>query len=134
MPNAYTPCLTVSGDVIVRRTRRLPIKGEVLVREGDKVTPEQVVARAKLPGPLQTIKLAEKLGIEPRDVPSMFKLKAGDSVEKGEIVAESKGFLGRFGKHSVASEYTGTIEAVSEITGSVLVSESPIPVEVDAYI
>jgi len=63
MPNAYTPGLTVSGDMIVRRTRRLPIKGEVLVREGDKVTPEQVVARAKLPGPLQTIKLAEKLGI-----------------------------------------------------------------------
>lgn len=134
MANAYTPGLTVSADVIVRRTRRLPIRGEVLVKEGDKVTPDQVIARANLPGPLQTIKLAEKLGIEPRDVPSMFKLKVADAVEKGQIVAESKGFLGRFGKHSVPSDYTGTIESISEITGSVLIREAPIPVDVDAYI
>jgi len=134
LANAYTPGLTVSGDVVVRRTRRLPIKGEVLVKQGDRVTPEQVIARANLPGPLQTIKLAEKLGIEPRDVPSMFKFKVGDSLSKGDIVAESKGFLGRFGKHSIPSDYTGTVEAVSEITGSVLIREAPIPVEVDAYI
>jgi len=119
---------------VVRRTRRLPIKGEVLVKQGDRVTPEQVIARANLPGPLQTIKLAEKLGIEPRDVPSMFKYKVGDSLSKGDIVAGSKVFLGRFGKHSIPSDYTGTVEAVSEITGSVLIREAPIPVEVDAYI
>lgn len=134
MANAYTPGLTVSGDVIVRRTRRLPIKGEVLVKQGDRVSPDQVIARAKLPGPLQTIKLAEKLGIEPRDVPSMFRLKPGDPIEKGQIVAESKGFLGKWGKHSIASDYTGTVEAVSEITGSVLIREAPIPVDIDAYI
>ena len=30
MASAYTPGLTVSGDIIVRRVRRLPIKGEVI--------------------------------------------------------------------------------------------------------
>ena len=72
MASAYTPGLTVSGDITVRRVRRLPIKGEVLVKAGDQVTPEQVIARALLPGPLQTLKLAEKLGVEPKDVMALI--------------------------------------------------------------
>jgi len=56
--SAYTPGLTVSADAVVRRIRRLPIKGEVLVKPGDAVGPETPVARALLPGLLQTIKLA----------------------------------------------------------------------------
>lgn len=133
MANAYTPGLTVSGDIIVRRSRRLPIKGEVLVKVGEKVEPESVLARALLPGALQTIKLAEKLGIEPKDVPETFLLKSGDAVEKGQVVAQTKGFL-FFKGQTVTSDHCGTIESVSEITGSVLVREAPIPVELSAYI
>jgi len=133
LANAYTPGLTVSGDIIVRRTRRLPIKGEVLVKQGDKVEPEQVIARALLPGPLQTIKMAEKLGVEARDVAGFFQLKAGDPIEKGQVVAQTKGFLG-MGKHTITSDYTGTVESVSGITGSVLIREASIPVDVKGYI
>ena len=67
MASAYTPGLTVSGDIVVQRVRRLPIKGDVLVKVGDQVVPDQIVARAMLPGPLQTLKLAERLGLEPKD-------------------------------------------------------------------
>ena len=134
MANAYTPGLTVSGDIIVRRIRRLPIKGEVLVSVGDRVEPDQVVARAMLPGALQTIKLAEKLGVDAKDAPPFFQLAVGSPIEKGQVVAETKGFLGRFGKHTVASEYGGTVESVSEITGNVLIRESSVPVDVTAYI
>lgn len=124
----------MSGDIVVRRTRRLPIKGEVLVKEGTAVKPSDVVARALLPGPLQTIKLAEKLGIEAKDVPGVFKQKVGDKLQKGEIIAETKGFFGLFGKQTIVSDFTGTVETISEVTGSILVREAPIPVEVDAYI
>ncbi|MFN8219707.1 MAG: hypothetical protein U0S12_06195 [Fimbriimonadales bacterium] len=133
MANAYTPGLTVSGDIIVRRIRRLPIKGEVLVKVGEKVRPDTVLARALLPGNLQTIKLAEKLGVEPKDAPGLFQLKIGDPVEKGQTVAASKGFLFFKGQNAI-SEYTGTIESVSEITGNVLVREPSIPVDLTAYI
>lgn len=133
MANAYTPGLTVSGDITVRRTRRLPIKGDVLVKPGDLVTPEQVVAQAKLPGVLQTIKLAEKLGVEARDVASFFQLKEGDAVTAGQVVAETKGIFGMF-KSTVVAETTGTVESISEVTGNVLVREPPIPVDVKAYI
>lgn len=131
--SAYTPGLTVSGDIVVRRVRRLPIKGEVLVKVGDEVKPDQVVARAILPGVLQTIKLAEKLGVEAKDARSFFSLKEGDPIEKGQLVAETKGFLGFF-KSSVTSEYTGTVESISDVTGHVLVREPGIPVDVEAYI
>jgi hypothetical protein len=134
LANAYTPGLTVSGDIIVRRTRRLPIKGEVLVSVGDRVTPDQVVARAMLPGPLQTVKLAEKMGVDAKDAPPFFRLALGAPISKGQVVAESKGFLGRFGKTSVVSDYDGTVESISEVTGNVLIREPSIPVDVTAYI
>ncbi len=133
LASAYTPGLTVSGDITVRRTRRLPIKGQVLVNTGDRVNPETPVARALLPGILQTLKLAEKLGIEPKDVPGMFMLKIGDPIEKGQIVAETKGFLGKF-KTKIEAETTGTVEAISEVTGNILVREPSIPIEINAYI
>lgn len=133
MGSAYTPGLTVSGDIIVRRTRRLPIKGEVLVKVGDPVAPDSVLARALLPGALQTIKLAEKLGVEAKDAPGMFSLKIDDAVEKGQVVAESKGFLGMF-KSTVLSDFSGTIESISEVTGNVLVREASVPVDIQAYL
>lgn len=133
MGSAYTPGLTVSADIIVRRTRRLPIKGTVLVSKGDAVVPDQVVAQAKLPGMLQTIKLAEKLGVEAKDVPAFFKLKIGDPIENGQIVAETKGIFGMF-KSTVISEFTGTVEAISEVSGNVLVREPSIPIDMTAYL
>ncbi|MCX7800138.1 MAG: hypothetical protein N2109_07335 [Fimbriimonadales bacterium] len=133
MASAYTPGLTVSADIVVRKTRRLPIKGEVLVREGDPTEPDTVVAQAKLPGILQTIKLAEKLGVEPKEAVALFRLKPGDPIEKGQLIAETKGFFGLF-KAQVQADYTGTVEQVSELTGHVLVREPPTPVNLTAYL
>lgn len=133
MGSAYTPGLTVSGDITVRRIRRLPIKGKVLINQGDKVQPDSIVAQALLPGALQTLKLAEKLGVEAKDAPEMFRLKVGDPIEKEQVVAETKGFFGRF-KTSVMSDHKGIIESISEVTGNVLIREPSIPVEITAYI
>ncbi len=133
MATAYTPGLTVSRDVVVRRERRLPIKGQVLVNEGDVVRPDQVVAEALIPGPLQTIKLAELLGVEAREVGTFFRKQIGDPIAKGEVIAETKGFFGMF-KSSVTSEAMGTVEAISELTGHILVREPAIPVQITAYI
>ncbi len=105
----------------------------MLVQQGDKVTPDQVVAQALLPGVLQTIKLAEKLGVEPKDVSASVSLKPGDKVEKGQVICETKGLFGFF-KTTITSDHTGTVESVSEVTGNALVREAPIPVDVKAYI
>lgn len=133
MAGAYTPGLTVSGDIVVRRIRRLPIKGEVLVKDGDSVEPQTAVARALLPGALQTIKLAEKLGIEAKDAESQSQVKVGATLQKDQLIAETKGIFGRF-KQQVVSEFSGTVESISTVTGNMLVREAPIPVEITAYV
>ncbi|MGE0001882.1 MAG: hypothetical protein AB7F50_03985 [Fimbriimonadaceae bacterium] len=134
MGSAYTPGLTVTRDIVVHRRRRLPIEGDVLVSVGDKVGPTQVVARAMLPGPLQTIRLNEKLGVEAREVSSFMLVQVGDGVEPGQLVAETKGIFGKLFKSQAFSDVAGVIEAVSEVTGHVLVREPSVPVEVGAYI
>lgn len=103
-----------------------------MVKAGDSVGPNDVVARASLPGVLQTIKLAEKLGLEPKESKELFTPKVGDKIEKGDVVAESKGFFGFF-KTAVKSDYSGTVEAISEVSGHVLLRQAPIPVELSAY-
>jgi len=134
LASAYTPGLTVSGDIVVGRVRRLPIKGQVLVAVGDKVSPEQVVAQAMLPGVLQTIKIAEKLGIEAQDVPGLLKVKVGDPISKDQLIAEGKKLFGFFKAATVTSDYVGTLESISEVTGNLLIREPSIPVDVRAYI
>ena len=133
MASAYTPGLTVSGDTVVRRTRLLPIKGEVLVTVGDRVSPETILARAQLPGVLQMVRVGERLGIEANEVPTVMSVRAGDAVVRDQILAESKGLFGFF-KQRIESDFVGTVEEVSRLTGSILIREPSSPVEIDAYL
>jgi hypothetical protein len=111
----------------------LPIKGDVLMQAGAAVEPTTVIAQAKLPGLLQTIKLAEKLSLEPKDVVALLQVKVGDPVSRGQMIAESKGFMGWF-KSQILSDFEGTIEAFSEVSGQLLIREAPIPVDLTAYL
>ena len=103
------------------------------MKQGDRVSPDTVVARAQLPGILQTVRMSEKLGIEPSDVPAAVGVKAGDPVAKEQLLAETKGLFGFF-KQRVVSDYAGTVEEVSAITGSILVREPSTPVDVTGYL
>lgn len=133
MGTAYTPGLTVSANTVILKTRRLPIKGEVLVQEGEVVQPDTVVARALLPGILQTVRVAQTLGIEPKQIRSALKVKEGDTVEKDQVIAETKGFLGLF-RGVAKSPVTGTVELISEVTGHVGVRQPPTVIDVNAYV
>lgn len=133
MPTAYTPGLLVTSQTTIRKQRRLPIKGEVLVRVGEEVGPETVVARALRPGPVYTIKVADDLGLEPSDVRQLVRKKEGDRVEKGEVVAEAKSFFGLF-TSTCKSPYSGTVEFFSPTTGHLGVRGEPTPIEVRAYL
>jgi hypothetical protein len=133
MGSAYTPGLTVNEDTIISKTRRLPLKGAVLVEKGQTVTPDTVVARADLPGIMHSVKVAAILGCDPEDVPHSLLVQIGDSVEKGQIIARTTGLWGLF-KSEAKATTTGSIEMVSPITGNVGIREIPTPIEVSAYI
>lgn len=133
MAHAYTPGLKVTRRTEVRKVRRLPLPGETLVKKGQRVRGEDIVARTDLPGNVQTVNVGGLLGVPPEDVPQLMTKAAGVPVAKDEVIARSKGLFGLF-KSEVRSPVDGTIENISSVTGQVIIREPPQPVQVDAYI
>lgn len=133
MAHSYTPGLKVTAFTVVQRERKLPLAGTVVVKVGDVVKAETVVARTELPGNVQTVNVANLLGVLPEDVMDCLTKPVGSTVAKGEVFAESKSFFGLF-RSKCAAPVAGTIESVSTVTGQGLLREPPIPVEVDAYV
>lgn len=133
MGTAYTPGLKVSSKTIVKKTRRLPLKGNVLVSNGQQVTPGTVVARTEIPGIMQTVRVGEQLGLEPQEVKAALKVAVGDMVQRDQVIAEVKTFFGLF-KSEVRTPITGTVELISEHSGHVGIRVPPTPIEVTAYI
>ncbi len=133
MGTAYTPGLKVSAHTLILRTRRLPLKGEVLVQVGQVVTPDTIVARASLPGLMQSVKVAAQLGIGADELPGALLVKEGDTVEKGQILAATKAFFGMF-KSEAKSPTSGVIETISAVSGNVGVRQAPLPIDLTAYL
>ncbi len=133
MAHSYTPGLRVSRLARIVKERRLPLKGDVSVQVGDKVTAKQVIAHTHLPGNVHPLNCAGQLGIVPADIDSVMLVKSGDSITKGQPIALAKSFFGLF-KSTCESPITGTFESASPITGQLILREPPIPVEVHAYI
>jgi hypothetical protein len=133
MAHAYTPGLRVAEHTTVRRERRLPLKGEVLVKVGEAVSAQTIVARTLLPGNVQTVNIANALGVEAGEVKSRLLKPLGSEVEAGEVIAQTKALFGLM-KSDAKSPARGVLESVSDVTGQLILREPPIPVEIDAYL
>jgi hypothetical protein len=133
LAHAYTPGLRVAENTVVRKERRLPLLGEVLVKVGDRLPAETIVAKTELPGKVQTMNAANVLGIEPDEIERCLIVKPGDPVKEGQVVARAKSFFGLF-KAKAQAPITGTLESFSDTTGQVLFREPPQPVQINAYL
>jgi biotin carboxyl carrier protein len=132
MAHAYTPGLKVLHHAKVTKIRRLPIKGQVTKQVGDQLEPNDIVATTDLPGNVQMVKVANLLNIGPNDVLDVMLVSEGDTVTKGQMIAQTEGFFGYF-KLDVKSPIDGTVESISGVTGKITMRDAPVPVEVDAY-
>ncbi|MCC6348122.1 MAG: hypothetical protein IT347_00830 [Candidatus Eisenbacteria bacterium] len=133
MSHSYTPGLRVTAQARVRRERRLPLRGEVLLERGARVTPETVVARTELPGNVQTVNLAAGLGVEPARAAEALLVPVGSAVRKGDGIARASTMFGLV-QNRVEAPADGVIESLSPVTGQLILREPPIPVEVNAYV
>ena len=132
MGYAYTPGLTVAENTVVRKIRRLPLKGEVLVRVGQSVQADDVVAQTNLPGEVKPVNVVGKLGILPEELPELMLKKEGDAVAEQEPFVRTKGIFGLF-KSECRSPIAGTIESVSHVTGQVIIRGRPTALRKMAY-
>ncbi len=133
MSSAYVPGLKVTDHIELKIERRLPLKGSVVVAKGDTVSWNTVVANTFLPGSVELVNAAAKLGISPEEVPQAMLKGEGDAVSKGETLARSKGFWGMF-RSNLASPINGTVESVSEVSGLIVLRAPSVPVEINAYV
>ena len=129
----YTPGLKVVRQVRHRVRRVLPIAGDVLVKVGDRVDAEQIVAQTFMPGDVTPLNLANVLSISPGDVKASLLKQEGEKIAVGELLARTKGIFGLF-KNEYRSKSAGTLESVSAVTGQVILRGQPIPVQVRAYL
>jgi len=135
MGQSYSAGLTVTDSIILRKERILPLKGQVLVKKGDKVKGEDVVAETLLPGKVVPLNLANKLGVTPGQLEQYIKIKPGQALTKDTVLAETKGLFGLgIMKNEVKSPLVGEVESISALTGQVLLREPRIPVQVKAFI
>ncbi len=133
MGHTYTPGLSVTPRTVISKKRLLPLPGTVLVTVGEAVSSATVVARAELPGKVHVVNLVNQLGIPPEDLPGYMTKGEGETIEKGDVLAETRPFI-KWLKADVRSPITGTVETVSSTTGQVILREPPRPVELFAYL
>ena len=133
MAHSYTPGLTVTDRTVIHRRRMLPLPGNVLVKVGDQVRSDQVVAQAELPGKVFPLNLANQLSVAPGEIKDYLIKKEGDAVQKDEILAENKPLISWF-KTEIRSPVAGTVESLSMVTGQVLLREPPRVLQLLAYV
>jgi hypothetical protein len=130
---AYTPGLKVTKCNRIKKKRILPISGTVLVKEGERVTFDTIVAHAFMPGDPEIINAAPKLKVPKQRLNDYMIKKVGDKVVKGEIIAQNIYFFGLI-KKFVYAPLDGTLENISKYSGRVIVRGVPIPIDVKAYV
>lgn len=112
-PISYIQPLTT-----LRRKRRLPVEGQVLVVTGDLVQSGDIVARAQLNSRHMILDAARILGVPSEQAQRMIQREVGEAVEEGAILAGKRGV----GSRQLRAPVAGTIAAISE--GQVLLQVS----------
>lgn len=119
----YVPTGTppIVANALARIERILPYPGEVLIRMGQRVEPEDLVARAYVPGTPHIINVAQALMIAPAAVPRAMRREVGNKVAQGDVLARSSNMLGR----TCVAPIGGAIASVDRETGYVTISPDP---------
>lgn len=86
----------ISPAIKVHRNRVLPISGTVIVRRGQKVSENDIVAEATLPAHHMAVDVAQAFGLaDPKAAAACIKRNAGEAIDKNDILAETGGVFSR---------------------------------------
>ncbi len=111
--------------VLVTKKRVIPMEGDVLVKKGDLVEPNDLIAKAEtIPGDPYVVDLVADLGVRigPEEVAKVMLKRVGDRVVAKEPIARLT--VGVFGDvHEALSPVTGVIEFISHAYARVLIRE-----------
>jgi hypothetical protein len=127
----YHPFVTrVVPNMVIRRERMLPLRGEVLVSTGDRVRPADVVARTEVPARMSLLNVARALRLPDGDLAPYLRVAVGDAVERGDVLAAGSG-ASRFLVRTYRSPVSGVVGGISQ--GRVLIQSDRRPLELVAH-
>lgn len=101
----------VSSHIRIQRKRLLPTPGTIVTGVGQKLTPNQTVARTNQNTQFEILSLSELLEISPTEVESSLTVELGARITQGMVILEKKGVLGR--SISYESPYDGELFGIN---------------------
>ena len=83
------------SNIELQRTRQLPLPGQVLVKEGDEVAPEDVIAETTISSGIRLVNLYRALNLSSEEVEGCLVREVGDTLEEGDVIAQAEGVIPR---------------------------------------
>src|SRR4051812_17427987 len=106
------PQPTVAANILVRRERRPPVPGEVLVHAGQRVEPSDVIAQTTLASEPVILDIAADLGVAPAVAARRLVANVGSQVERDQPLAQRGGE----GSRQARSPVSGTFNSFDPAT------------------
>lgn len=123
----------VEKDIITRVRRSLKGKGQLNVKVGQQVTPDEIIGSATVSAGFRAINLSAKLSVSPQDVEKFLARKMGQRIYKDELLAYKKGgLLG--GKKVVTAPTDGVLDFLNTKTGELRIAFLPKRIDLPAGI
>lgn len=117
----------VSPATVAQISRRLPEHGDIMVRVGSRVEPDDTIGQALVTPPTMFLDVATALDIDPQDVPRRVKRKPGERVTPQQLLAKR-------GNRRCLIPVQGTITAIDGETGFVIIAPDPVPMTLPASV
>jgi hypothetical protein len=89
------PVLHILPLATIVRERTLPVAGKVNVHVNQRVNPTDVVAEASFAREHALLDVARKFGVSPATADKLIRVKEGDRLQQGALVAEGRGPFSR---------------------------------------
>jgi hypothetical protein len=110
----------------IRRERALPVPGRVLVRQGQKVAPRDVVAEASITPEHLLLNVPRALGVTAKEAQGLIERAVGEPVNEGDLIAGPVGLARRV----LRAPVSGVIALIRD--GKVLLEVDTLPHELRA--
>lgn len=124
------PQPTIATNILIRRERRLPVPGDVLVRAGQRVEPSDTVAQSVLSSEPVPVSIAADLDVSPAAAARRLRVANGQTIERGAVLAQKGGM----GSRASRSPVTGTFTGYDTATGLGLIATPSEIVSVHAHL
>lgn len=123
----------VISEANITVVRKLPDVSKIVVKKGEKLDPETVLAETETSPGYRKVKITDILGVKSQDIAKFLKREAGGKIYRGEIIAEKPGTFG-LGKKIITSPVDGIVKEINKDEGTVTIEYLPTPAKIASVI